>query len=257
MIKKVGFIIEERYLKDDYPRVFLNRCIEQGIETEIIVTNSETNSINNFKPSSDIYFHRNHTNQGLAYLAIASKYNKTINSFYSVLSCQNKTIMYSLLCHSKAIKVPQIYSYAEISSGKVDYPIIVKPIYGNNSEGIMIFDNRQQVIDNISKNFIIQKYIYNKNFDIKLYYVNGKITAVRKKSKIHQVQVQSKKIIVIPEFVNIVEECRKIFGLNLFGVDLIEDLNGTYYVVDINECCSFTLVDNLEQELIDYIELCQ
>lgn len=250
----LGIIVEQRYLNDYYPLCLVKACAKQGIKTQVIIAETIDGFMQNNRIYADIYIHRNHTKAGLLYLAQISHHAITVNPVESVLRCQNKILMYHRLLNNQSLNIPRtFFNVHDLIDDNVNWPIIAKPINGNNSEGIFIFNNYHEISNNLDfpPNYIMQEYITNENYDIKLYYIDGKVYAVRKPSKLHpDKDVLVQVIDVKDEFYEIVCECQKLFQLNLFGVDLIQGIDGQYYVIEVNECCGFSAVPAIEANVL-------
>lgn len=252
---RIGFIISEKYLNDLYPQCLVDYCIEKGHEVEIIVPELKTMPS---ESNCSIYIHRNHTNRGLNFLNNIEKYSLTLNPYSSVIKCQDKKTMQKILNNSE-LYVPNYFAIDNRSEISVEeFPIIAKPIYGNNGNGIKVFYDFNEWKDSDIKleSYIIQKYIINKEYDIKIYYINGDIFAVKKQSPIHKYQsIDTELISCTTEMKIIAEKCSQLFNLNVFGVDTIIDSNNRLCIIEVNECSSFSKVPNLNE--IMYRLICE
>jgi ribosomal protein S6--L-glutamate ligase len=86
---------------------------------------------------------------------------------------------------------------------------------------------------------LAQRYVDNPGFDLKLYVTGTQVYAVRKKSPLHpDVHVTEGLIPVTPELRTLALNVGALFGLELYGVDVVQSAEG-WVGVDINDFPSF------------------
>ncbi len=87
--------------------------------------------------------------------------------------------------------------------------------------------------------FLAQRYVENTGFDIKLYVTGAEVYGVAKRSPLHpEVEVNKRLIPISQELRKLALHVGKIFGLDIYGLDVVETLQGPV-VVDINDFPSF------------------
>jgi ribosomal protein S6--L-glutamate ligase len=92
--------------------------------------------------------------------------------------------------------------------------------------------------------FLAQQYIENRGFDIKLYVAGTEVFAIAKRSPLHpEVRVEKRLIPLSMELRNLAILVGKLFGLDIYGLDIVETRDGPM-VVDINDFPSFGQVPN-------------
>jgi ribosomal protein S6--L-glutamate ligase len=100
---------------------------------------------------------------------------------------------------------------------------------------------------------LAQSYIDNTGFDIKLYVVGTEVYAVAKRSPLHPDVVVDKRLIPMTlELRELALRVGKIFGLDIYGLDVVETSHGPV-VVDINDFPSFGQVPQAEALLSAYV----
>src|SRR5205823_10008349 len=83
------------------------------------------------------------------------------------------------------------------------------------------------------------RYVENTGFDIKLYVAGTKVYAVTKRSPLHpEVEVDKRLIPLTLELRKLALHVGEIFGLDIYGLDVVETAHGPV-VVDINDFPSF------------------
>jgi ribosomal protein S6--L-glutamate ligase len=101
--------------------------------------------------------------------------------------------------------------------------------------------------------FLAQRYVENPGYDIKLYVVGKDVYSVAKKSPLHpDVQVQEQRIPLTGEWRTLALRAGRIFGLDIYGLDVVETSHGPV-VVDINDFPSFGHVPGAVSEVATYI----
>jgi hypothetical protein len=101
--------------------------------------------------------------------------------------------------------------------------------------------------------FLAQHYVKNIGFDIKLYVAGTEVHAVAKRSPLHpEVRVNKHLIPVSAELRKLALYVGKVFGLDIYGLDIVETEHGPV-VVDINDFPSFGYVPDAVSLVSDYI----
>src|SRR5205807_5623341 len=117
-----------------------------------------------------------------------------------------------------------------------DYPLVVKPTNGSSCRGIYRVDSPAdlETLNMVEANasfFLAQQYIENSGFDIKLYVVGTEVFAVTKRSPLHpDIKVEKRLIPVTQELRNLAMNVGKLFGLDIYGLDVVETAHGPIVV---------------------------
>jgi ribosomal protein S6--L-glutamate ligase len=102
--------------------------------------------------------------------------------------------------------------------------------------------------------FLAQRYVENSGYDIKLYVVGAEVFAVAKRSPLHpDVKVEKRLVPVSLELRNLALHVGELFGLDIYGLDVVETTHGPM-VVDINDFPSFGHVPNAISLVSSHIE---
>src|SRR5256885_16834599 len=85
--------------------------------------------------------------------------------------------------------------------------------------------------------YLAMHYVENAGFDIKLYVTGQEVHAITKSSPLHG-SVQEQEIPVNRAMLKLAQRVGQVFGLDLYGVDVLETPEGLV-LVDINDFPSF------------------
>lgn len=186
----------------------------------------------------------------------------TINSRQAISAVHNKALM-SIALASSGLPVPQTYlGSIEVLSRSIDagdYPIILKPIFGDNSRGLLVVNTPEEMAatDWAEPVALAQRYFRTDGFDLKLYGIGDRIWAVRKQSPFNRLVEGGEKreglAGLTPELEDLGRRCGDLFGLELFGVDCIETEQGVM-IIEINDYPNYTNVPDANAHLADFIE---
>src|SRR5919206_1240447 len=125
-----------------------------------------------------------------------------------------------------------------------DYPLVVKPSKGSACRDVYRVNQPADLAalalpDGPHAFLLAQRYVDNPGRDIKLYVTGSQVYAVRKKSPLHpDVHVTEGLIPVTPELRTLALNVGDLFGLDIYGVDVVETPEG-WVGVDINDFPSF------------------
>lgn len=125
---------------------------------------------------------------------------------------------------------------------RIPFPLLAKPVFGEQGRGIYKFDNKKTVCDFFKKNsgnYLLQKYFPIKE-DYRVFIVGDKILGAIKRFVIEgdyrsnaSLGARAEKFGVTLEMEKIALKATKAMGLEVAGVDLIER-QGRWYVLEVN-----------------------
>jgi glutathione synthase/RimK-type ligase-like ATP-grasp enzyme len=187
---------------------------------------------------------------------------KTINTRESIASVHNKAQM-SIAFASAGLPIPESYfgSISQLTQRipAENYPIILKPIFGDNSRGLLVVERP----DDLARTewpepvALAQRYFQTDGYDLKLYGIGDEIWAVRKPSPFNarnSAEASREGLAeTTPHLTDLGRRCGQLFGLDLFGVDCIETSEGVL-IIEINDYPNYTNVPDANARLADYVE---
>lgn len=120
-------------------------------------------------------------------------------------------------------------------------PLVVKPVLGDNSRGVRVLRTRDEAdhVDWAAGPHLAQRYLDAAGVDTKLYVAGVNVWATRRTSPLIDPEAAAVRVPVTPELHRIAAGCRRTFGLELFGADVLQTADGAA-IVDVNEFPNYT-----------------
>ncbi len=259
------FIIEAQYKHQLMPMAVTQQLMDWGHHVDLLEPETTITSLTRFtQVKYDAYVLKTVSDgPGLSILeAVEAIGHRTINNSRAIRLVRNKAVT-AVYAHNHGLPTPLTYFVAQPQLLKQipmeDYPLVVKPTNGSSCRGIYRVDSPADletlnIVEANAHFFLAQQYIENKGFDIKLYVVGTEVFAVTKRSPLHpEIQVEKRLIPVSTELRELALQVGKIFGLDIYGLDVVETTRGPM-VVDINDFPSFGHVPEAIRLVSSYIE---
>ncbi len=244
------FIIEARYRNEAMPMVIADQLLRWRHEVDLLEPDTTITCLSNLPLQDyDAYILKTVSEgPGLSLLEAAEAVGiPTINSSRSIRLVRDKAVA-TAFAQSQGLPVPLTYFVAHPHLlGQIperDYPLVVKPTNGSSCRGIYRVDSPAElatleIAEAKDSFFLAQRYVENAGFDIKLYVTGAEVYGVAKRSPLHpEVEVNKRLIPISQELRKLALHVGKIFGLDIYGLDVVETLQGPV-VVDINDFPSF------------------
>lgn len=226
--------------------------VDSGIAEEMLVRSDA------IKPEHDLYLLKSHTELTLSLAGILHDQGAQIlNPYPSCMPLQDKLIVSSRL-RDADIPAPRAWTTADLSllvplleKG----PLIMKPHRGHRGAGIHILHRPMDLalVPRPKSPVIIQEYIQGSGEDLKVYVIGENVFAVRKPFSPTSFSKPGRPVPVTGTVRDIALRCGRIFGLGLYGLDLIESQSGPV-VVDINYFPGYKGVPDAAPLIADYID---
>jgi ribosomal protein S6--L-glutamate ligase len=186
-----------------------------------------------------------------------------INPRSAIAAVHNKAEMTVRLA-SAGIPIPRTFlglpSVVAQQLAASDFPVIVKPVFGDNCRGLEVVYSREQLsaIRWPESFAAIQRFIPGIQVDLKLYCIGQEVWAVRKTSPLASrffpgvPQYSAELVPLKSAWRNLALQCGEVFGLQLFGVDCIETDEGVL-VIEVNEFPNYSAVPGADEKLSHYV----
>lgn len=206
----------------------------------------------------DLYLLKSYTELSLSVAgALSARGARLINPFQGCLSARNKIVCYQVLKEA-GIPVPDSWITGDPEMLKPLLqrgPIIVKPHMGWRGEGIRIIRQPAEIdsLPRFTSPPLVQEYIENDGEDLRLYVAGEEVFGIRKRFSSTSFARDGEPVAVSPELRRIALSCGRAFGLKLYGLDIIEGVDGPK-VVDVNYFPGYKGVPGAARAVADCIE---
>src|ERR1700737_732590 len=254
------FILEEKYAHKPMPIVVADQLQQWGHEIEVLQPYAAVTSLTDLSLTNyDAYVLKTVSDgPGLTILEAAEAVGiPTINNSRAIRLIRDKAVAVAF-AQSCGLPVPTTYFVGHYRAlVKVPhelYPVVVKPNDGTSLQDIHLVrtpeDMAQLKLDENS-HYLAQRCVENTGYDIKLYVTGQEVHAIVKSSPLHGI-VQESEIPVSREMLKLARRVGQVFGLDLYGVDVLETAEGLM-LVDINDFPSFYGVPRKVACVAEYI----
>lgn len=254
------FILEERYVNKPMPMVVADQLQQWGHEIDVLQPYAAVTSLTDLSLTRyDAYVLKTVSDgPGLTILESAEAVGiPTINNSRAIRLVRDKavSVAYAQAC---GLPVPTTYfvgHYRALSKVPHElYPVVVKPSNGTSLQDIHRVNTPEQMaqlkLDETSY-YLAMRYVENTGYDIKLYVTGQEVHAIIKSSPLHGT-VQEQEIPVDRDMLKLARRVGQVFGLDLYGVDVLETPQGLM-LIDINDFPSFYGVPRKVASVAEYI----
>jgi ribosomal protein S6--L-glutamate ligase len=257
------FIVEEQYRNDAMPLVIAEQLLQWGHNVDLLEPQTAVTCLSNLAEQGyDAYVLKSLAEgPGLSILEAAEAVGiPTINNARSIRLVRDKAVAVAF-AHAHGLPIPATYFAAhprlldQLPASA--YPLVIKPSNGSSCRGIYRLNSPADLAalhigDDNESFFLAQQYEENTGYDIKVY-VTGReaYAAIAKKSPLHQ-SVQERFVPLTPQVRKLALEVGKLFGLDIYGVDIVETPRGPA-ILDINDFPSFAKVPRAVPRIAEYV----
>jgi ribosomal protein S6--L-glutamate ligase len=180
-----------------------------------------------------------------------------INTYSATERVRNKAHLAIALGRAGILSAPTVLaSEAATLTALSDewFPLILKATYGDNSQGLRLVRQRDDLEDLHWGDALVlaQHYLPNSGFDLKLYVCGDRVFAVKKPSPFNGHAAPAKSVPLKKHMLDIAFRCGQTFGLEVYGVDTRETSDGLV-VIEVNEFPNFTGVPDAARWIVEHI----
>ncbi|MGG7572396.1 ATP-grasp domain-containing protein [Streptomyces sirii] len=251
---RLCFLVEEQYRDDGMPLDVIRQLCAWGHRVDVLRPGSSLIPLSRAVQagSHDAWVLKTVSGgPGLSLLeAAASVGLTTVNDVRAIRGVRDKALA-AVIARGSGLPVPVTYAaaraadFAEIP--EAEYPLVVKPADGSSGRAVRLVETPDRLTGPGAGPadgglLIAQPYVPNSGADLKVYCVAGELYATERCSPLHPGRaVRERQVPLTPEVARIAEEVGAVFGLDLYGVDVLLGPAGPV-VVDINDFPSFRQV---------------
>ncbi|HIQ49861.1 MAG TPA: RimK family alpha-L-glutamate ligase [Nanoarchaeota archaeon] len=192
----------------------------------------------------------------------------------SVIYTHNKFLTLIMLAKN-FVPVPSTYlslkrSPLEMILEKIDYPVVLKILYGCQGKGVMFADSKQSAIsimdtlETFKQPVFVEEYIENPGEDIRALVVGDKVVAsMKRKAKKGERRANigvggvGEKYELTEEEKELAIKAAKVLGMGIAGVDMLKEKNKNPVIIEVNVYPGFKGLENatgknVAKEIIEY-----
>jgi ribosomal protein S6--L-glutamate ligase len=226
--------------------------IESGIPEELVVRPDA------LSVEHDLYILKSHTELSLSLAGVlAAQGARLLNPYESCLAAQDK-IVASRRLRAAGVPTPRTWVTGELSlleSVVEERPLVVKPYRGHRGADVTLVRSAAELaaLPRPTVPMLVQEHVDGSGEDLKVYVVDTQVFAVRKPFSPTSFTRPGRPCEVDGELREIARSCGQALGLGLYGLDLIDGLDGPI-VVDVNTFPGYKGVPDVAPLIADYIE---
>jgi ribosomal protein S6--L-glutamate ligase len=231
-----------------------------GAELEIVTERSGLINLEKFQFDYDVYLFKSHSPLAES-LAAAAHYRGAylINEYPPTMKVRDKILTCTMLLQA-GIPTPRTFVTDSIDTLRPvvrEMPIVVKPYRGRRGAGIEVCMDESEFDALVARRaadaggddddgggedgtalgerlVFAQEYQEHEPFDYKAYAVGDYVHAIKRVfPATTKAEKEGTPVGDDPELADLVRRCGKLFGLELYGVDLVKTPNG-YSVIEVN-----------------------
>jgi ribosomal protein S6--L-glutamate ligase len=249
---RLCFIIEEEYRDDRMPLRVADRLASWGHDVHLLHPRESATCLSALARDGedrfDAYVLKTVSDgPGICILEAAAASGVTaINNPRSIRLVRDKA---AAAAHARAAQIPFPLTYfiVDVDQAAVipreHYPLVIKPTNGSSTREVHRIDDPAQLValqlNPHGRFFLAQRYVENEGYDLKLYCIGREVFAVMRASPLHpDCSVTERQVQVTPELAAIARNVRRVFGLDIFGADVVRATEG-WVAVDVNDFPGF------------------
>jgi ribosomal protein S6--L-glutamate ligase len=248
---RLCFIVEERYENDVMPGAVVDVLVSCGHQVDVLRPSGTVTDLWELLPTDvaryDAFVLKTVSEgPGLSLLdAAAAAGVTTVNDHRAIRLARDKAVA---AVRARAAGIPFPKTWFASRTGLLDqipagaYPLVIKPNNGSSLKDVYRVNSSDELarldIDDRTR-MLAQPYLPNPGYDLKVYNPGDEVFATVKRSPLHPgAEVVEEQIPVPPELRNLARAVGRVFGLDIYGIDVIRGHDG-YTVLDINDFPSF------------------
>jgi ribosomal protein S6--L-glutamate ligase len=257
---RICFLMEPPRSKNSVTYDVLNGLQTSGADVEVVTERSGLVDLQNFKFDYDLYLFKSHSPLAES-LAAAAHYRgaKLLNEYPATMKVRDKVLTATMLLQAD-VPTPRTFITDSIETLRPvvrETPIVVKPWRGRRGQGIEVCMDEAQFDDLIERRaaastdadddgggedgtalgerlIFAQEFEEHEPFDYKAYAIGDYVHAIK---RVFPATTKEEKLGTPvgddPELADMVRRCGEIFGLRLYGVDLVKTPKG-FSVIEVN-----------------------
>jgi len=266
----IGLLVEGRYLSQSQPAGLAWALRVRGHTVTVLDAQARAHRLGDDRwlEGLDLVVARGRSWELLCLLRWAETQGiRTINRRMAVAGVHNKADMAVTLAAGhiptpRTFLLPVSAFGARARSGARGFPLVLKPIFGDNGQGIRVVRAPDE-LDALrwpEPVALAQEWVEGDGYERKVYGIGDEIWVVRRpapqvgaNSTLCSSGASSSELVPVTfEERELAVRCRRLFGLELYGIDCIQTPDGPV-VIEVNEFPNYTGVPGASERLADYV----
>ena len=269
----VGILVEQRYLSQTQPMGLATALRARGHRVSILDPDATPFRMGDERwlADLDILVERGRSWELLCLVSWAEARGiPTINRRAAIGAVHNKAEMEVALAEAH-VPIPRTYVgpvqalKARLGPSGRGFPIVLKPMFGDNSRRLRVVRDAAELagLEWPEPVALAQELVPGDGYDRKVYGIGDEVWVVKRPGllaswvnpsapRMPEDQRRSELVPVTPADRELAARCRRLFGLDFYGIDCIRTPGGPV-VIEVNEFPNYTGVSNASERLADYV----
>src|SRR5437870_11497410 len=256
---RIGFLLPRYSPKSrSYMPAVVQVLAESGALVDVIHPMDGILDLSKVRVEHDLYVLRHTSGLSLSLAGALHELGAVVVNPYPVSAALRDKIVASRTLQAAGVPTPATYvaSQPDQLLGLLDSgPLVVKPYQGTGGHHVRIIRSPAELAEvNCGREPVFaQRYHANDGRDRKIYAIGGRLFGVKKVfPRRTEEEKHGEPFTLTPELRELAVSCGRAFGIDLYGVDIIES-EGTPYVVDMCSIPGFKGVPDALRLLVQYI----
>lgn len=239
-----------------FPEV-IARLAQRNVHVDVVYPEEQVFDLGKVRVEHDLYVLKAKSEFSLSVAAALHSAGANIVNPYPVSLALRDKVAASQILLASGVPHPATFTTTDhllLTSLLDDGPLVVKPYRGSQGEGVRVVWTADDLASSATKGEIVfaQRYHVPQGTDRKMYRIGDRVFGVSRVWPPRTLEDKlGKEFAVSPEIEEITRRCGDAFGIDLYGVDIIES-DGKPYVVDMSSLPGFKGVPNAAALLADH-----
>ena len=256
---RIGFLLPRTSLHSrNYMCLVMRALAAAGVDVDIVYPVDNPVNVSHVRVEHDLYVLRKTSGLAFSLAGALHRLGAAVVNPYPVSEALRDKIVTFRILQAAGVPTPATYvaSHAEELAPLLDAgPLVLKPYQGGGGHGVRIVrsaaDLAEVPYDRHAPVFA-QRYHAPEGRDRKLYVIGDRLFGVKKVFPCRtEAEKHGESFALTPELRDIAARCGWAFGIDLYGVDIVES-EGTPYVVDMCSIPGFKGVPDAPRVLAEY-----
>ena len=256
---RIGFLLPRTSLHSrNYMCLVMRALAAAGVDVDIVYPMDHPVDMSRVRVEHDLYVLRKMSGLAFSLAGALHRLGAAVVNPYPVSAALHDKVITSRILQAAGVPTPATYvaSRAEELAPLLDAgPLVLKPHQGGGGYGVRIVRRAAELAEvpyDRHAPVFAQRYHAPRGRDRKIYAIGGRLFGVKKVFPPRtEAEKRGEPFALTPELCDIAVRCGRAFGIDLYGVDVIES-EGTPYVVDMCSIPGFKGVPDAPRVLAEY-----